>query len=527
MTRAWRMGLLAAGIGALALGGALETIRWIDTFSGEICIGLGGNENVAVRLPVPDRLPFLPGRMPVLRDRPLAAIPFQTPEVSTKYLDDSGRYDALALPFTIRLKRATPIGGGESRDELKISEPEQERTEEIAPGKRIELQGKDYRVEAIRPWSGLIREPNGTAMAMVSLRQNGGTWTEGLFIISETWRSLEPSIGLRFQWAGSEEAANSMLDNGLPGIESARWGVADGSAMNWFEAFTPHAGVALSNGAAVQLVSVEERHATPAGPQPAIEVEWNETGRTRREWIIANAPGHDAPVRFEYPSRLDTVILIGGVSSDRAHLAIYEKGSLIGREAVSTGTPWKPSGATVEIRVDQMMDRAVAVPASETRISEVILRRDDESNDGQEGAKGTADQRPSQASSHRPQTSNLIRVREGEAVRQDDALIQFTRHTRPPDVKYELVFLGKDGKQEQQAVITPGDTVRYENGRLAQAPPCDDPLRAAVLHVEYTSGRAWPRLLIAAALALLVWVAIQPSRTMGGAQGPLENDPLR
>lgn len=527
MIRAWRMALLAAGIGALSLGGAMEAVRGMDAFSGEICIGAGGSENVAVRLPEPDRLPSLPGRLPVLRDKPHAEIPFQMPVVSAKYLDDTGRYDAIVLPFAIRLERATPIGGGESRDTLKITEYEQERTEEIAPGKRIELQGNAYRVETIRPWSGLIREPHGTAMAVVSLRNDGEAWTEGLFLLSGTWRSIAPSTGLRFQWAGSEEAASAVLDEGLPGIESARWGVSDGSAMNWFESFAPHAGVELSNGAAVYLVSVEERHPTPAGSQPAIEVEWNEGGRTRREWITANAPGDDAPVRFEYPARLDTVILIVGVSAERAQLAIHEKGALIGREAVSTGTPWKPAGATVEIRIDQMMERAVAVPASETRISEVVLCRDDEAAAGKEGAEGTADQQPSQSSSHGLHASNPIRVREGEAVRQGDALIRFTRHARPPDVKYELAFIGKDGKRAQRAVIAPGDTVRYENARLTQAPPCADPLRAAVLHVEYAPGRAWPRLLIAAALALLVWVAIHPSRPAGGAALHSENDPRR
>ncbi len=485
MNQAWlRIVLLTAGIAAMAVGGAMEAVRWLDTFSGEICIGVGRDERVALREPETNRVPFSLGRTPVLRNTPLESIPFQTPSVSADNLDDSKKYDALVLPFSIRLKRAMPLGGGKSHDELRITEPEGERTVEIAPGKTVELDGVTYQLEAIRPWSGLIRESSGTPMALIALRKGEEAWTEGIFLMADAWRRVEPSIGLRLQWSGSEEAANATVDIGLPGIESARWGVVDGNAMNWFESFAPNDGAELANGTTIHLLRVDEQHAGPSSPRPAIEVEWTEAGQTRQEWVNANTADNAASVRFEYPARLDTVLLICAISEQRALLAMYDHGKLLGRETIPTGSSWKPAAATFEVRLDQALERAVAVPASETKLFEAVLKS----------------------------PSGIFRAREGEAARQGDALVQLVRRTRPPDVKYELAIIGKDPKHERPLTLGPGDTVRYDNCRLSLASPCAEPLRTAVLHVEYAPSRAWPRLLLAAALALLVWVAMHPSR---------------
>lgn len=484
MSQGGRYLVIAVSLAAIALGAVMEGLGWLDTFSGELCVGTGREECVAVRLPGSGRVPLGLGRTPVMRDLAVEAIPFKAPEISANNLDDSQKYDAIKLPFSIRLNRAVALGGGESHDELHIGEPGGDRSVEIAQGETVDLDGVPYKVDAIRPWAGLMRESGGTPMALIALRKGGEPWTEGIFLMSESWRRVEPSIGLRFRWAGSEEAANEALDAGLPGVESARWGIADGSSMNWFETFEPNAGATLANGTVVHLLRMDEQHAGPSGPAPAIEVQWNEAGRVRTEWIAANTAGSEAPVRFEYPARLDTVMLINVISEQRALVAIYEHGKLLGREPVMAGSAWRPEGATFEIRFDQAMERAVPVPIAETHLCEAVLAA----------------------------PAGTLRIREGESVRQGDLLLQFVRHARLPDVKYELAAVNGGGKRERVFTLGPGDTVRHGDCRFSLAPPCAEPLRMAALHVEYAPARVWPRLLLACALALLIWVAMHPRK---------------
>ena len=480
---------VAAALLALLIAVGGEAYNWLDSFSGELCVGVSRAEHTAVRLAAAGassslkvelraRLRMMDGS--VQHDLLPDEISFQDRETSPKLLNPQQRYDAVQLPFSMRLKRVAVISESDPRGAIRVSSQGTQRTVPIAAGGNVELDGVRYHVETIRKWSGLLRREGGEPMACLSLRRPGETWTENIFLAANAWPRFEPGVSVRFRWFDSEAGAREDLAKGLPGIESARWGAVDGSAIQWFGSFAPGTGAALSGGVRVTLLELDETHETVGGSQAAIEVQREKDDQAENVWVVANDPTPQAPLRFEYHARLDTVILVNGFADGAACVAAYHKEKPAGNAKLAAGETWRVEGAPLELRLDQVLSGALAVPEKDSTLHEAVLRDKD----------------------------SELRLRQSEAVRRDDALLEFTRTAVPPVVRYEVAAEKPDGKPLRSFALGPDETVRYRNWRFSIGSPAAEPLRTAVLNVERASSQSWTRILMAIALAGLVWTAL-------------------
>ena len=105
---------VAAALLALLIAVGGEAYNWLDSFSGELCVGVSRAEHTAVRLAAAGassslkvelraRLRMMDGS--VQHDLLPDEISFQDRETSPKLLNPQQRYDAVQLPFSMRLKR--------------------------------------------------------------------------------------------------------------------------------------------------------------------------------------------------------------------------------------------------------------------------------------------------------------------------------------------------------------------------------------------------------------------------------------
>ena len=496
------LGLLAAGIG--------EVYNRVQSFSGELCVATGHEERIVVRKAsekwerTRNRLSrFFGDAIQVRKSALPAQIPFDDREAGARLLDPALTYDAARLPFPLRLKRIEIVRRLAPQNSLKVTGPGQERMIDIVAGGVVEIEGENFQVTRIDKWSGLLRDPEGMPMAAISLRSGQGPWGAPAFFRSGQWRSIGPNLAVCFTWFDTEAAAREAIARYLPGIETARWGVADGTAMNWFESFAPGTGAQLSDGTSVTLVRLEENHATDAGPVPAIEVEVAQDGQSRTQWVAANDPRADAPIRFDYAARNETVVLIDAYQEDAALVAIYHHKQCLGNAALSSGQECVPENSPVGARLDQVLAHAVPVKADNSPLYEAVL---------QSGPRE-------------------VRARQGEAVRLGDSLIEFVRTDTPPVVRYELIAsvdpavgpksvrtqnvgpksvrTRNEGPGKERAFsIGPDDSVRLGGWYFSQGTPGPEPARTAVLRADFSPGRTWIRIVFALGLAVLVYGAL-------------------
>ncbi len=473
--------LVVAGIVALAGALAVEGYTMVAAFSGEMCIAVGRAERIVVRKSVEP--PEILKRLRVKLDSDLVSqaaapgdIDFEDKGTSAGLLDPAQRYDAARLPFVLRLKQIKVLSQSEPADTLKIVSQDGTSTPRpVAVGQPIEIDGQLFTLREIRKWTGLIDDSHGVPLASVSVTLDGEAWTENVFLAAETWRVLGPGVALRMSWHASESEARDAVASGLDRAAPARWGVVDGDAVNWFESFDPGTGTTTSDGAEVALVRRDDRHESSDGPHPAIEVQIIREGKKESVWIAANERDSDAQVRFEDYALADTVILVGAYAPGRACCAAYRHGKLDGETALEAGQTWSIPETPGRFRLEQAMPRAAVVPLEDSTLYEAVLQ-----GGGRE-----------------------LRLRQGESVRVGGVFVVFDRKADPPRVRYDLSASGI----ERPFSIDPDETVKLRGWRLSQGPPGPDPLRTALLHAEHTAVHPYVRIVLAASIALLVWLA--------------------
>ncbi len=474
--------LTVLAIVVVLLSAAAEAWNWVRAFRGEICIGLGKSERFAVtKAQEGVGLSFLDVKRD-FRSETAPAIPFESPGTSVKLLGN-GRYDAVRLPFSIRLKQAHVLREEQPHNLVKISGDIKtdaagaglERSIDLQEHGEIEVNGEKYQLKTVRKWSGLFRYASGEPLAALSLRGPGQAWTENVFVSANAWRRVEPKIGLYCSWSPSEAAAHDALAAGLPGIEAARWGVVEGVTVNWLESFLSGAGAELRNGGSVTLLRLDE-----SGPEPFVEVQFLEGGQRSVERADANRRDANARVRFEYFPRLETVILLSAFDDDRAVFAAYHNRQPCGQRTLSAGETWSPEGFPFEIRFDQALRTALPVSAEDSTVYEAVLQ----------GPSGD------------------LRLRQGEAVRRGDVLLEFSRKADPPQVRYDFTASDEDTHFDRAFSLGPGEHVRLRDWRFSQGPPAPDPTHAAVLDVEHSPVWSPPRIVLAGSLAGLAGLVI-------------------
>lgn len=461
--------LIVAAVATIAAAAGGEAWNWFRAFRGELCVGLGKTERLAICEAKPGTgIPLLDGRRDV-RGVTADAIPFDEPGVSAKTLG-SGLYDGVRLPFRVALKQARVLHEEQPHNLVKISGMGPERTVDVQGG--LELAGETYKLDKVRKWSGLMRYAAGQPLAALSLRRSGEDWTENLFLAADDWRRVEPSVGLHCSWSDSEALSQRHLAAGLPGIEAARWGVVENAAVDWSKSFLSGSGADLRNGGTATLMKVDE-----SGEEPFIEVQFIEGGRRSLERIVANRRDANARVCFEYFPRLESVIMLDAFDDDKAVCEAYHKvsrsGRSCGQKTLSAGDTWLPDGFPYEIRLDQVLRHALPVSEKDSTVYEAILQ----------GAGRT------------------LRLRQGEAVRVGDALLQFSREADPPQLSYDFRILDDAPGRERPLSLAPGENKRVGDWRLSLAAPAADPAHAAVLEVQYNPLWSPTRIALAGGVA--------------------------
>ena len=437
---------------ALVLTGISTVYRYAQAFSGDLCIAVGQGERVVVRQAQDSPFPLAGALKNVAADQ----IPFDNPATATKLRDGEHRYDAFVLPFSVRVTDVQVVQRPKPRDTLNVMAPGTADVIDLREGASIEIEGTSFEVAGVRKWSGLLRDRAGVRMAALALRRPEESWTEDVFLVTDTWRRVEPNIGIWFRWFESEAAAREDLEGGPPGLESARWGAVDGPAINWFASFAPGTGATFADGTRVTLVQVDEHHRTHGGEGPAIAVRVEGGAEPRTVWVPANARDPDALVRFEYCARLETVLLLDAWGEGAALVAAYHNGTACGGRVLADGEAWRPEDLPYELRLDGVLEAAVPVMREDSPLYEAVLRNGDRE----------------------------LRCRQGEAVRWGDALIEYVRAAPPPVVRYGLVAVPAGEDQGVAFSLGPGDVLTYRGWQLALGTPGPDPLHMAVLRAE-------------------------------------------
>lgn len=440
----------------------------IQRFEGEICIEKGKVENVVVR-PSGEGGGFAS----MQRNLALDVISFQDPEAARRHFDADKTYDVAELPFRLRLDDVVVLEERPPRDVLEVSFPGTKREYPAQEGASVGLDGDTGTIAGLRRWSGLVRNPKGQPMAVISLRRPDEPWKERLFLNAGAWRSVDSSMAVYFGWFENEQQANDGLPSTLPGIESARWGVVEGPSTQWVNAFTPGTGVTLSNGTEVILLRYEEAHqeeggasgqssASPnAGPRPAILLEIKRGEMREEGWVYANGASRDGTIRFEYPTRTETVLFVHAWRDGGAVFSVFHQGRYCGQKLLQENVVWAPmEGFACQIRLDQVMASALPVDENTGPVWELVI--------------------------HVP--SGDLHLREGESIRYRDGHLAYRRLQAAPKVRYHMSILPDDKGQAKTVMLSPGSSLRYGDWRFSQASDNPDAASIAVLHAERTLG---------------------------------------
>lgn len=474
------MALVLAGAGLLAwghLGPASE-----HRFFGDLRIGAGGAENIVARPSLSTQSDAEAAYESPYVQLAGADIPFMDIDAAKSWVDPQRFYDAAALPFYLELREIRALDEPSPGYSIEISGPDGADEQAIVPGGDLSVAGEAYRVEELRRWRGLLREPResgGVPMAMVAVGRRGETWLEDILLVDGQWARIEPlAATLRLVWVDNEEEARTGLAKGFAGLDAARWGVQDGGVTHWFESFAPGTGLELDDGREVTLLGLDETRAGPDGAHaPALLYEVRAGGESRREWAFANAAATESLVRFDHPARADALLVLYVWRDDYALAGAYRAGDLVGSAEIGSGAVYAAPLDGLELRLDQATGAAVFVGEAASPLWEAVLRSED----------------------------RVLRLREGEAVRVGDLLVRFRMTVEPASRTYLLC--AHDGQGSGRGFeLPPRGAVRLGAWRLAQGPADPRLPDMAFLYVEHVeTGRAGTlgQLLFAGGLAIV------------------------
>ncbi len=411
-----------------------------NTFSGTLVVAVGRQERVAAASQA-----YVAAKAPGLSRAPTSAIPFEDPESGRKYFAQQEWLEFVQLPFAVRADKIyiPPV-----LSRLTVSEGQDEKSIEIKTGDTVTIGATQYKTASIGKWSGLMRDPQGAPMAAVTLTgdaDNAAAMT--MLLSSDIWQMTPGGSAFCFRWHAADEQAAQAAAGPAPGIESARWGVVDGGAVNWFQSFTPGTGAFLKNGDEVTLVAFDEE-------KPAVAVEIKTGDEKRVTWVAANGAVEGVPIKFEYPAAAAHVFVIDAWEDGKAVVTEYQKSRQVAQKPLSQRQWFYPASAGFNVRLDDVLSTAVAVTESKSTLWCAVLR--DEA--GEE-----------------------IVLREGEARPMGDSRVQYVRSMEYAAVAYTFTIDGK-----RQVTLKRGQSMRVGDWRLRPWYYEDMP---PLLNVDYMPGR--------------------------------------
>ena len=480
------LGVLVAVVGAV--------LGRIAAFEGSVVVSPKRTESMAVR-PSGNGAGFA-----MTRSMPLDVLPLDNPQAVRSLLDTRRNYDGLALGFRLRLDAVRILAPASERDVIEIKDPAgatvtlDARAGAVLSGH----QGPLGMVRAVQPWAGLLRDPSGRRMAAFSFqRGEGGEWVQGLFAEAGQWTLLPPEMALRLDWDPTEEQAGKALPADRPGLDAARWSVAENGRVHWFENVTPGTGQTLADGTEYRLLSVNTLPPVP----PALTVGIKKAGKARRVDVPANAASPKEGVRFECPGAMPVLIMARAWRDGAAWVASFGPEGTTRSGRMGEGDQWQ-AGPDLRFRLDQVMEQGLAVGV---RGAPVWMAEVDE-------PEGT-----------------LLRLREGVSMRRGETTLRYRRLPQPPVVEYDFQALALSGKPIQAFTLRVGGQVRIRDWVFSQDGENLDAGKTALLVARRRPlsphGLAGVVLL---AFGAAGWMLIQIRRRRSSgpdASGPAENMP--
>lgn len=397
-----------------AMLGLAGTVYYrMQAFEGTVVLRQGSAEHLALRAAESGLVLGLSQR-----NLPRDLLLLDTPGTA-RVLRADQNYDAIVLPFGLRLDAVEVLKAFPPSNYLDVEGPEQTGRHLIGPGDRLSIGDDSMEITAIGPWEGLLRVPSGNPMAAVRLSAEGPL----LFLESGHWYQPQPDLAVAFFWHPNEAAMRAAFLNQPEDIKTARWGVRDGAAVQWLENFVPGTGLRLRNGDQVQLL--EDRRA-----EGTISVQWQHGNAVDQIDVHANQPDSTSPFTLEMPGASSRVLMLHAWREDQLEARLLAAGQPPREHRLAQGDQFQfvPEGPDVDCQ--QVMASAAAAPGGAVYAATLLL-------DGRRYV-----------------------LREGAVETVRDWRVHYTRDPVPPEARYTISALDPAGAAIQTISLAGRDRVR-------------------------------------------------------------------
>lgn len=375
----------------------------------------------------PESLAFRPGEGGrglglAQRDVPPDLLLLDNPGV-VRVLRRDARYDAIVLPFALRMDSATMGKAPEPVHTLTIESPETSRTVTIAEGSAVPIAGESRRVAHIGPWDGLLASATGQPMAVVVLGGEALWAGPTLFLESGQWQIPAPNLAILFHWYPNEAAARADVATSLAEVTFARWGVREGPAIQWFENLVAGNGATLRDGTQVRLLE-----ARPDAGWISLEVRHGESAETVR--VEANGRDANAAYRFESPAAAGRAVMLYAWREDHVVCRVLARDRTLEERVLAPGEGWVLPTDNMPLWISQI--RASAVTVRGGQVSAAYLQMGE----------------------------RTLAVREGLVETIGDDRVRYQKEQAPAPGRYTISALEPGGKVIRSAALGEGDRVR-------------------------------------------------------------------
>jgi len=420
-TRRWASALYVV---LLALIGVLLYAR-VQTPEGSLLLSPGSTEHAVVIAHEPDQVIATPHR-----NLSTELLPLENPR-AIRFLDTNRTYDAIILPFGIRLDHYEVLEEADDTHELIVHSGGELVNRTVVPGDSVPVFDEVLEMVEVVPWEGLIRHERGRPMVHL-------TWTAAtphsdtsLFLERDAWYYPDAETSLQFQWHDSEAEARQVADTGREALRAqAQWGVRDGGAVQWMQSLTPGSGLTLRDGTQVLFV----RRETDGS---AITLQVTKDEETTRVPVSRNVVGGPGPYYYQDPAGAPHVIRLHGWDEGQVVLQHLEGDTPALRRTMAVGDHWvMPDGG--QLRLDHVMSRAVPLTHAAGGLSALVFRHGEDT----------------------------LRLREGVVITSDSLRLEYRRTPQPPAVALHLTTIDSAGETMESFSMAPGTSQRLDNWML-------------------------------------------------------------
>lgn len=347
---------------------------------------------------------------------------------------DSGEFVSSAQPMVPRLElcQIEPALNHGPWDGLRISGPGEERLVDLRPGAVVEVEGGSYRIASVRTWQGVLPIERGVPAASVSLFRDGDTIVEDLVIEKGDSAEIAGGPSVELHWHSDAAAARKAAQDGAGDehgetLGKARWGVADGPRMQWFESFAPGTGVTLNDGTLIQLEAYQPAPGKGRDSTGAVLVVQSvRDGNVKRFRIVGAS--NEPPIFVQYPEMGGDRFRLDGFASGHVLVEFTGGDERSDPAELEAGETWRAPSSDLAIRLEAAEASGAPIVAGDSPYFEAVL-------DG---------------------SDRRVRVRQGEAVRVGDTLLRYVRRADYASAAFRLCLYRSRGEAPETFVLYPG-----------------------------------------------------------------------